>query len=321
MTARILGIDRSTVKAGITTRRCATCASRTGYRCQVLQELVLPEDWCPDWRGLEPPAGVMSATSVNPPASVKPSPKKNRWKLRKWVCEQCGTRFTAKPTQSHGYVVNVNGREVWIPGGPTTRRFCGDPCYRAWQKKTGNNSGCFQPGHATWNKGMKGLQFEGSEVTQFKPGSKPHNIVPVGTVIERKQHCDNGRRQAFIKIGEPNIWKARALIVWEEHNGPLAKDLLLWHLDGNSLNDAIENLEAITRAENLRRINKKIDRKAVAAKIRATRRRNESSKIALCNMSVVKLLRLGYRYYCPVCNLPSKAKKLKCHWGTEALPL
>ena len=42
-------------------------------------------------------------------------------------------------------------------------------------------TGRFAPGHATWNKGMKGLVYAGSKATMFQPGSKPFNWVPVGT--------------------------------------------------------------------------------------------------------------------------------------------
>ena len=39
----------------------------------------------------------------------------------------------------------------------------------------------FQPGLTPWNKGTKGLQYEGSKPTQFKPGQRPHTWLPVGT--------------------------------------------------------------------------------------------------------------------------------------------
>jgi hypothetical protein len=54
----------------------------------------------------------------------------------------------------------------------------------------------FQKGLVPWNKGMKGLQFEGSQATQFKkdrPAHEAHNYKPIGSlrvtrdgIVERK---------------------------------------------------------------------------------------------------------------------------------------
>jgi hypothetical protein len=39
-------------------------------------------------------------------------------------------------------------------------------------------------------------------------------------------------------------------IIWEMFNGPIPKDMLIDHIDGNKLNNCIENLRIATRIEN-----------------------------------------------------------------------
>lgn len=41
-------------------------------------------------------------------------------------------------------------------------------------------------------------------------------------------------------------------LVWEKHNGPIPEGYVIHHKDGNGLNNSIENLEMMTRAEHVR---------------------------------------------------------------------
>lgn len=80
----------------------------------------------------------------------------------------------------------------------------------------------------------------------------------------RKGH-DNGRRVQVgsehivkgyvrVKIAEPNVWRQRAQIVWEEANGrDLPEGWIVRHLDGDPLNDDPANLEALSRGAHLHR--------------------------------------------------------------------
>ncbi len=106
----------------------------------------------------------------------------------------------------------------------------------------------FQPGHTTWNAGMKGVHF--SPATEFKPGHKPTVHYPVGSVRIRFFRRPNEHR-AFVKIAEPNIWRLRARVVWETANGPIPKGNLVHHNDRDTLNDVIGNLSLETRASHL----------------------------------------------------------------------
>jgi hypothetical protein len=122
----------------------------------------------------------------------------------------------------------------------------------ACRLRKGDNVGAefrFRPGQTPWNKGMAGLQFEGSKPTQFKKGNRPHTWAPIGTEQIRdgylwRKITDNGGR---------HDWRQVHVMLWEEHHGPLPTGLILVFRDRNKTNIQIDNLELITRAENCRR--------------------------------------------------------------------
>jgi hypothetical protein len=87
-----------------------------------------------------------------------------------------------------------------------------------------------------------------SNATEFQPGQDAHNRLPVGAVtIRRETHT--GLDRAWVKTAEPNVWRKRAVVVWEAVNGPVPRGSVVHHRDRDSLNDAIENLQALTRKE------------------------------------------------------------------------
>ena len=87
-----------------------------------------------------------------------------------------------------------------------------------------------------------------SPATEFAAGQEAHNRLPVGAVtIRRETHT--GLDRAWIKTAEPNVWRKRAVIVWEAAHGPVARGLVIHHHDRNSLNDELGNLRALTRKE------------------------------------------------------------------------
>jgi hypothetical protein len=99
----------------------------------------------------------------------------------------------------------------------------------------------FKKGHVPANKGKKGVG--GWEPTQFKKGHMPHNYVPVGS--ERV----NGDDYVDIKIADPNKWKGKHILVWEEHNGPLPKGYVVIFGDGNRRNFDPNNLILVSRQQ------------------------------------------------------------------------
>lgn len=114
----------------------------------------------------------------------------------------------------------------------------------------------FAKGHVPANKGKKITIFmspeglERSKKTRFQKGNKPKNYVPYGTKIFRKD--SEGRYYWRIKL-EGIGWKHLHVHLWEEHYGAVEKGKIIVFKDKNSSNCVIENLEAITRVENMRR--------------------------------------------------------------------
>lgn len=148
-----------------------------------------------------------------------------------YICEFCGQGFK-------------RGKR-----GDKPIRFCSQRCYHDWRKAAGVTTGQFRKGHETWNKGMKGLRV--SPATEFKPGHRSINHCEVGTVKIRHVN-KTGRDRAWVKVAEPNVWRYRCHVVWEEAYGPIPAGLLIHHLSGDTLDDALTNLAAISRAAHLK---------------------------------------------------------------------
>lgn len=149
----------------------------------------------------------------------------------RWVCEACGERFAREKS------------------GNRPIRFCTQRCYHAWKRQNGGTAGQFKAGLTPWNKGVKGLHL--SPQSEYKPGRVSENWVPVGTVTLRQHHNEKNVR-AWIKVAEPNVWKMRAVAVWEaEHARPVPRGSVVHHRDRNALNDDPSNLQCMTRAEHI----------------------------------------------------------------------
>jgi len=109
------------------------------------------------------------------------------------------------------------------------------------------NKGTFKKGSIPWNKGLKG--FSPSPETTFKSGSShegPKHVSWKGGIQRSKNDCvylwdGNGKR------------KRRPKSVYEDNFGPVPKGFIIYHIDGDKDNDSPENLEAISRAELLKR--------------------------------------------------------------------
>ena len=103
-------------------------------------------------------------------------------------------------------------------------------------------TGRFEKGHATWNKGTKGLTK--ANVTSFKKGQKPHNYKPLGSErIVKDGYCeikvsDTGRR-----------WIPKHVIIYEKHHGKVPKGSAVIFLDGDKRNFDIDNLHLVTRSQ------------------------------------------------------------------------
>ena len=120
----------------------------------------------------------------------------------------------------------------------------------AFYKNHGLNSGLtgqFEKGHVPINKGRKGMAMHPNAVaTQFKPGHRPANKLPIGTVLEKADGY------LWRKIGEgARDWRQEHILRWEEANGPLPEGGMITFLDGDKHNVEISNLKLINNDINL----------------------------------------------------------------------
>jgi len=109
----------------------------------------------------------------------------------------------------------------------------------------------FKKGNIPWNKGFKrrGLlyAYHNNSSAKFKPGHRPKNSLPVGTITIRID--TNGKAYHHIKVAEPKKWEYLARHVWEATRGrKIPQGFVVYHLDGISLNDSQDNLTCVPRS-------------------------------------------------------------------------
>lgn len=176
----------------------------------------------------------------------------------RWACEWCGQSFARNRS------------------GARPIRFCGQPCYHAWNRARGSGEGRFPKGNEPWNRGLKGIHL--SPASEFAKGQRTKEPAPIGCVRVRVNKRDQ-RPRAYVKVGHPNVWRLRAVVVWESIHGPIPDGSVVHHRDRDTLNDAPENLERLTRAEHLaeHRRDHEERRRERAAEAAHCRRRSRSS--------------------------------------------
>lgn len=110
--------------------------------------------------------------------------------------------------------------------------------------------GTFEPGIKPWNKGMKGIDLSGGK-GQFKKGNRPHTWVPIGHeriskdgLLERKVTDDGPAKDHFRSVHS---------IIWEERHGPIPEGYFVRFKSDDKRNFDDDNLELVSRAENMRR--------------------------------------------------------------------
>lgn len=114
----------------------------------------------------------------------------------------------------------------------------------------------FPPGSISHNKGQKMSSEVYSKVksTMFKKGQQPINTKADGDIVTRKNTNAWGKKTYYkwIRISKAN-WKMLHVVLWENKHGPIPKGMIIVFKDKNSLNVTLENLELITRSENMKR--------------------------------------------------------------------
>ena len=120
--------------------------------------------------------------------------------------------------------------------------------------------------------------MQNSGTGQFEPDSPSWNRAPIGTV---RIQARRGSQRAYVKTARSKHWELRARAVWKSVNGPIPAGMGIHHRDGDKLNDSIENLEMVSKAEHLAIHRHEHDHKASMAALTAARReRRWSTKSA-----------------------------------------
>jgi len=175
---------------------------------------------------------------------------KGRWyqKPRRWTDEEEQFVRDNIKDMTHDQLADALGRSVGSVKGFTARKKIKRP-----------GGGKFQKGHTPYNKGMRQQDYmsreaiESTKATRFKEGHKPHNTKWDGAITIRHRNDNSDRRpQVFIRLSEGN-WELYRRYQYEKHVGPIPEGKIVAHKDGNTMNCYPENLELITRAENMAR--------------------------------------------------------------------
>ena len=115
--------------------------------------------------------------------------------------------------------------------------------YMANHKINSGTKGHFSKGHVPANKGKKMSPeiYEKVKHTMFQKGHAPQNHRPVGSErVSRDGYIE-------IKVAEPDKWKLKHRVLWEESRGKIPKGSILIFLDGNKQNVVLDNLRLIER--------------------------------------------------------------------------
>jgi len=114
----------------------------------------------------------------------------------------------------------------------------------------------FTKGHKSWNKDknpkdyMTAESYDKLKPTQFKKGGLPPNTKHDGAISLR--HDKTGVKYYYIRIAKAN-WILYHQKIYQDAYGPIPKKHIIVFKDRNPLNVTLENLECITRIENMHR--------------------------------------------------------------------
>ena len=114
----------------------------------------------------------------------------------------------------------------------------------------------FKKGSVPPNKGKKMSPevYEKVKETMFKKGNSPVNHREVGS---ERINVDG---YIEIKVAEPNRWKLKHRIIWEQINGEIPKGYNVQFKNHNTQDCRIENLYIISHAEQMRTENSLVAR-------------------------------------------------------------
>ncbi|OTU28882.1 HNH endonuclease [Acinetobacter pittii] len=144
---------------------------------------------------------------------IKANCTMTRSDLAKAVNQKFGTNFTVDQ------IKGLCTRNKWISG----------------------RTGCFEKGNKPWNTGTKGICKPNSG--NFKKGQITWNKKPIG--YERICSKDG---YVLVKTAEPNVFKLKHRIVWENVNGPVPEGMVVAFKNMDRTDCRIENLTLMSKA-------------------------------------------------------------------------
>ena len=114
----------------------------------------------------------------------------------------------------------------------------------------------FKKGSVPPNKGKKMSPevYEKLKETMFKKGNSPVNHREVGS---ERINVDG---YIEIKVAEPNVWRLKHRIIWEQHNGVIPAGYNVQFKNRNTQDCRIENLYIISKSEQMRTENSLVAR-------------------------------------------------------------
>ena len=143
---------------------------------------------------------------------------------------------------------------AWTLGLKKSAAYLARPA--ASRLRRGDNIGAayrFMPGHVPFNKGLKGWSAGGRSVaTRFKKGQRSVRWKHI--TIGSTRLMDGYLQKKMSVTGyPPRDWVAVHVLLWQEAHGQVPPGHCLRFKDGNKQNIRLENLELVSRGENMRR--------------------------------------------------------------------
>jgi len=157
----------------------------------------------------------------------------------------------------------------------------------------------FGKGHMPWNKGLKGKGICKANKGSFKKGQKPKNYFGGIKTCKDGIYIRKGKGiYSYQKDGKQIIvgkYESLARKKYREAFGKFDKKLCVWHKDGDVYNNDIDNLELITRAENIKRNDGKKKANCIICNKEFIKKRNKKTCSKECYYENYKRLAKAYQ--------------------------
>lgn len=115
-----------------------------------------------------------------------------------------------------------------------------------------------KPGHTPYNTGLKQKDYMSAEAikrsaqSRFKKGGIPPNTLKLNTIVQRKD--SNGKLYAYIKTAKG--FESYQRYLWEKNFGKVKENHIISFKDNDTNNFDLQNLEMISKEENMLRNSK-----------------------------------------------------------------